>query len=233
MNVRDIMTTNPTTVRPETGLAEAGQLLLSQHLAALLVTDADDHLLGIITDGDLLRRPELGTAPAIGWWRGFLTPETAANQFIKTRGRHVSEVMTETLVSVDLDTPLIDAVERMQASRIKQLPVLRGTKLVGLLTRRNVLAALLDRLAADGDTTISDDAITTLIRTAISRSNWAPKDMVRVIADHGTVTLSGPVFSDAERRALIVIAENTSGVTHVNDQMIFVDSTSGVAFGSF
>ncbi|MDD2875951.1 MAG: CBS domain-containing protein [Acidiphilium sp.] len=233
MNISDIMTVDPITVQPETTLGDAGRIMLDQRLSALPVIDRDGILLGILTDGDLLRRPELDTAPAIGWWRGFLEPETSADQFVKTRGRRVSEVMTEKLLSVTADTPLIDAVDLMQSHRIKQVPVMHGTRLIGLLTRRNVLAALISRLPVADDLIVSDDTIATTIEAAITQSHWAPKNMVRITVRAGVVTIAGPVFSDSERRAIIVIAENTSGVKSVDDQMVFVDSTSGVAFGSF
>ncbi|MGC9270415.1 CBS domain-containing protein [Acidiphilium sp.] len=233
MNIRMIMTVDPVTVRPEASLGDAGKLMLEQNLSALPVTDPAGVLLGIITDGDLLRRPELDTAPEVSWWRGFLAPEASASQFIKTRGRHVSEVMTEKLLSIAADSPLVDAVELMASHRIKQLPVVNGTVLIGLLTRRNLLTALVEKLQKVDETNVTDEAVVSMIEAAIAQSHWAPKDAVRVASKAGVVTLSGPVFSDAERQALIVIAENTVGVKSVVDEMIFVDSTSGVAFGSF
>ncbi|MCU4161927.1 CBS domain-containing protein [Acidiphilium sp. AL] len=238
MNIRDIMTVGPVTVEPRTTLSDAGRIMLDQHLSALPVTDRDGRLVGIMTDGDLLRRPELDTAPEINWWHGFFAPETSARQFVKTRGRYVGEIMTENVKTVTVETPLVDAVNLMEIHRIRQVPVVRGDALIGLLTRKNLLAALITRLLVVDDDVMSDDAKATMIHENITRLKWAPKGSVVITARDGIATLAGPIFSDAERRALIVLAENTKGVKSVVDRMIYVnpdnvDPSSGVAFGSF
>jgi len=231
MNIKDIMTIGPTTVGPDMTIAEAGRIMLDQRQSALPVIEHDGILLGIVTDGDLLRRPELETAPEIGWWRGFLTPETSARAFTKTRGRHVGEVMTDQLVTVTTDTSLIDAVTLMEERHIKQLPVVQGAILVGMLSRRDILAALINRLVVANDTSVPDDVIATIIRTAIAQSKWASKGTVTVKVEAGIASLSGTVFSDAERRALHVIAENTAGVTAVRDDLALIDPIAGIAYG--
>jgi CBS domain-containing protein len=233
MHTRDVMTANPAVVGPDTSLAEAGRMMLDQHLSALAVTDQMGHLLGIVTDGDLLRRPELDTAMTIGFWRGFFAPETSASAFTKTRGRKMGEVMTRTVVSTTIDTTLDDVVGLMETKRIKQMPVLSGSRLVGMITRRCLLDALVSRLEAVGDVVVDDEAAAQMVSSAIAQSNWASKNGVRVSVSDGIASLSGTVSSDAERLALIVIAENTRGVTSVYDQMVFVDPNSGIGFGSF
>lgn len=233
MKIRDIMTVSPVTVESGTTLSDAGRIMLDQHLSALPVTDRDGRLVGIVTDGDLLRRPELDTTAEIGWWRGFFAPESSACEFIKTRGRHVGEIMTGKVMTVTVETPLVDAVSLMETHRIKQIPVVRDDMLIGLLTRRNLLAALIARILVVDDEVVSDETIATMIRATIAQKKWTPKDGVAVTVRDGCATLSGSVFSDAERRALIVIAENTNGVKSVVDQMVFVDPASGLAFGTF
>ncbi|MEE3500323.1 CBS domain-containing protein [Acidiphilium acidophilum] len=231
MDIKEIMTVAPTTVGPETTIAHAGRVMLDRHLSALPVIDRDGRLLGIVTDGDLLRRPELDTAPEIGWWRGFLTPETSARAFVRTRGRHVGEIMTESVVTVAETTRLVDAVAVMEERRIKQLPVVNDGLLVGLLSRRDILAALLDRLIVANDGAMTDEAIATMIRTAIARSNWAPRGTVTVRVVAGVASLGGTVFSEAERNALRVLAENTAGVRSVHDDLALIDPIAGVAYG--
>ncbi|MGC9270410.1 CBS domain-containing protein [Acidiphilium sp.] len=233
MNINDIMTIGPVTVGPGTTIVDAARIMLDRNLSALPVVDGDGVLLGIVTDGDLLRRPELETAPEIGWWRGFLAPETSARDFIKTRGRHVREVMTEHVQTVTSDTSLNDAVALMQARHIKQVPVVKGGVLIGMLSRRNMLAALINKLLVVDDAVVPDDTSAAMIRNAIAQSKWAPRGAVSVVVNEGVATLAGSVFSDAERRALLVIAENTKGVKSVVDQMLLVDSVSGLAYGTF
>lgn len=233
MNIRDIMTVSPPTVSQETSLAVAGSIMLDQDISALPVVDRDNRLVGIVTDGDLMRRPELGTVAEIGWWRGFLAPETSARDFVKTSGRRIGEIMTATVMTVQADSPLIDAVGLMTSRRIKQIPIIAQGALVGLLSRKNLLSVLVERLVAVDDTIRSDDFMATMIRKSIARSKWAPRDGVRVAVDGGDATLSGPIFSDVERQALLIIAETTGGIKAVHDQMVFVDPSSGIAFGAF
>ncbi|HQT89568.1 MAG TPA: CBS domain-containing protein [Acidiphilium sp.] len=233
MHIKDIMTVNPITVAPETTLSDAARIMLDQHVSALPVVIGGDVLRGIITDGDLLRRPELDTAPDIGWWRGFLAPETSASAFVKTRGRHVGEVMTAPVRSIAADAALGDAVALMAKLHIKQVPVVNGDRLVGLLARRNILAALVDRLLVVDDVVRSDDAITTAIRHAIATSKWAPKGTINIAVKDGVAMLSGSVFSEAERQALVVIAENSAGVRSVSEDLALIDPVSGYAYGSF
>lgn len=231
MHIKDIMTIGPATVGPDTTIAEAGRFMLDRRLSALPVIDREDRLLGIVTEGDLLRRPELGTEPTIGWWRGFLAPETSARDFVRTRGRHVGEVMTAAVETITTTTNLADAVALMERRRFKQLPVVQGAVLIGLLTRRDIIAALLDTLKMVEDTALSDDAIATMVRSTIVASKWAPKGMVTVAVKSGVVTLAGTVFSLAEREALQVIAENAAGARGLEDHMVVLDPVSGYAYG--
>jgi CBS domain-containing protein len=233
MNIKEIMTIDPLTVAPETTLSDAARIMLDRHVSALPVVSGNGLLRGIITDGDLLRRPELDTAPDIGWWRGFLAPETSASAFVKTRGRHVGEVMTTPVRSVAPSTALGDAIAMMVKHHIKQVPVVDGDRLVGMLERRNVLAALVDRLLVVDDEARSDDMIAAAIRRSITKSKWAPKGTVEVKVRDGVAQLSGSVFSEVERQALVVIAENTAGVRSVSEDLALIDPVSGYAYGSF
>lgn len=233
MKIREIMTVGPLTVEPETTVADAGRIMLDQSLSALPVIDRAGKLLGILTDGDMLRRPELETAPDIGWWRGFLAPETSARQFARTRGHHVGEIMTTAVQTIGPDALLSEAIDIMESHRIKQLPVVQDGILHGMINRRNILARLITSLLAVEDTPVSDDVVAARIKDAIEKSNWAPKATIEVHVAHGVATLSGPVFSDAERMALIVLAEGIGGVRSVVDELVYVDPTSGVAFGNY
>lgn len=232
MKLKDVMTADPVTIEAGARLVDAARLMLERHLTSLPVTEAG-RLVGILTDGDLLRRAELETAPEVGWLRGLLAPESSARDFVKTHGRRVSEVMTEEPVTVAEDAPLGEVVALMMKRRFKQLPVTVGDRLAGMIGRLELLTALVDRLAAVKEGEISDQAAETLIRQEITRSNWAPRAGIRVRVADGVAELSGPVFSEAERRAIIVMAENTSGVREVRDGMFFVEPHTGMTFETF
>lgn len=231
MKVKHIMTVGPFTVGPDATITDAANMMLTQHLSALPVVDGDMALLGIVSDGDLLHRPELETAPEIGWWRSVLSPATSARAYTKTRGRRVAEVMTETVTTVTPDTSLTEAVELMDAHRVEQLPVVQVGILSGMLSRRDILATLVNRLSVVADEPLSDDIIASRIRATIAQSKWTHPGNIVIKVEAGTVQLGGTVSSDAERMALHVIAENTGGVTNIRDGLEVINPTAGFAYG--
>lgn len=233
MKISDVMVVSPLTVEPGTALADAARIMLDQHLSALPVVQRDGMLCGIITDGDMLRRPELGTASVVGRWRQFLAPEASARDFVKTRGKRVEEVMSTEIISVGPDTSVDEIVDMMERRRIKQVPVVKAGRLVGLVTRRSLLAALVEKLIAVDDTMVTDQAAETMIRSAIEDGKWAPAGTIAVRVAEGVAELSGTIFSDAERRAIVVVAENTKGIREVRDRMVVIDPNAALGFATF
>jgi CBS domain-containing protein len=231
MKVKDIMTVGLFTVRPDATITDAANMMLTHRLSALPVVDGDMVLLGIVSDGDLLHRPELETAPEIGWWRSCLSPAASARAYAKTRGRRVGEVMTKTVTTVSPDASLSEAVELMEAHRVEQLPVVQAGILSGMLSRRDILATLINRLSVVADETLSDDLIASRIRATIAQSRWTHPGNIVVKVEGGTVQIGGTVSSDAERIALHVIAENTGGVTNIQDDLEVINPVEGFAYG--
>ncbi|MDX5933012.1 CBS domain-containing protein [Acidiphilium acidophilum] len=231
MRVKDIMTVGPLTVSPDATIADAANMMLAHSLSALAVVDRDMVLLGIVSDGDLLHRPELETAPEIGWWRSVLSPAASARAFTKTRGPRVGEVMTEIVTTVAPDTSLTEAVDLMEVLGIEQLPVVHDGILSGMLSRRDVLSALVNRIGTVRDMTLPDDLIASQIRASIDQSKWTHPGNIVIKVEAGVVHLGGTVSSDAERKALHVIAENTTGVVSVGDNLELINPVAGFAYG--
>jgi CBS domain-containing protein len=232
MIVADVMTTKLVTVRPETSLAEAAGLMLTRRLSGLLVVDDAGRLAGVVTEGDLLRRAELGTAGGeANWLEVFLMPGHLAADYVKTHGRKVSEVMTADPVCVAPGDALTIAAGLMRKRRIKRLPVVADGRPVGVISRFDLLAALVPRLESEAAARPSDAEIRADIEVALTRETWAPKTGIRVSVRDGVVELQGVIMSDYERQAVRVIAENVFGVVSVTDNMVFVDPGSGMAFG--
>jgi CBS domain-containing protein len=232
MFVSDLMHKNPITVQPDTALGDAARIMLDNHLSGLPVVTAAGALTGIITEGDLLRRTELGTASSdTNWLKMFLVPSAAADDYIKTHGRHVGEVMTENPITVTPQTPL-DAVAAMMIKRhIKRLPVLENQKLVGMIGRPDLLGKLVRQLIEVDRQHRSDLEISNHIKSSLAIETWAPRTGIHVKVKDSVVDLEGIVMSDADRRAVNVIAENTPGVREVRDKLVYVDPGSGMAFG--
>jgi len=230
MIAADLMTKDVITVLPETTLADAARIMLAQRVSGLPVLDKSGALIGVVTEGDLLRRPEIGTeGEPPSWLKTFLMPSRLAEDYVHTHGRHVSEVMTKDPIRVTPETEIAEIAEIMQKKRIKRLPVVAGGALVGVISRSNLLGALSLKLISAGKKS-TDETISDYIRAELTRERWAPKAGIHVHVAGKIVTLEGVIFSDAEHEAVKIIAENAPGVTSVVDRLVFVDPGSGMAF---
>jgi CBS domain-containing protein len=230
MIAADLMTKNVVTVLPETTLADAARIMLAQRVSGLPVLDAEGHLVGVVTEGDLLRRAELGSeGEQPSWLKTFLVPSRLAEDYVHTHGRHVVEVMTENPIHVAPGTEIAEVAQLMHKKRIKRLPVVENGALVGVISRSNLLGALSRKLIETAAKS-SDDTIGDYILGELKRERWAPKSGIRVHVQEKVVTLEGVIFSDAEHKAVKVIAENAPGVAAVDDRLVYIDPGSGMAF---
>ena len=153
-----------------------------------------------------------------------------AEEYVHTHGRKVSEVMTIDPATVTEDTPLDDVVAVMEERRIKRVPVLRGHKVVGMISRANLLHALA-RIAGEAKPATADDkTIRERLTAELGKERWAPLGAIDIIVQNGVVELWGTITDERERQALIVAAENTKGVKAVKDHVTWVDPASGMFF---
>jgi CBS domain-containing protein len=230
MNVASLMSTSIVSVLPSTTLADAVRIMLANHISGLPVLESDGRLVGMITAGDLLRRTELETeGKQPSWLKAFLMPSSVAADYVATHGRHVCEVMTPHPIHVSPLTDLAEVSRLMLHKHVKRLPVLEGGKLVGIISRSDVLRALASKLIETPEAR-TDEEIRTYIKTELARARWAPKSSIKVEVKENVVNLEGTIFSDEERQAVIVIAENAPGVKTVQDHLTYVDPGSGMAF---
>lgn len=228
MIASDIMTRNVISVAPDATVADAVALMLERGISGLLVVDSTGTLVGIVTEGDLLRRDELGTERRRSWWLRLLaSPGRQAADFTRTHGRKVADVMTRDVLSVNADAPLTDIVALMEEHRVKRVPVLDGNRVAGVVSRADLLRALSvaareHREVVGDDRTIRDHILDTL-----THETWAPKTTLNITVVNGVVDLWGTIGNDQERRAICVIAENTPGVKKVIDHLVFVEAYTG------
>ena len=230
MNVSDIMTSAVISVTPQTPIAEAARLLLEHRISGLPVVDPKGAVVGIVTEGDLLRRAETGTARRHARWLEFLiSPGRLARDYADANARKVGEVMSEDIVSVGPQDSLADVVRLMERRHIKRVPVIAAGRLVGIVSRANLVQALVRSLPqpAPSSGSASDAEIRERILDEIARQPWGPRASVDVRVAAGTVELYGSITDDRERTALQVLAENTPGVKAVHDNLVWVDPVSG------
>ena len=227
MRVRDVMTYGAIGVPETATLAEAIETLLRSHVSALLVFDAEHALVGILSEGDLLRRAELGTDTKRAHWLEFLlSGGRLAERYAHTHGRRVGEIMTAKVVTISEDADLSEAVDLMLKRNVKRLPVLRGDAVVGVISRSDLLKGLLASLPKAG-APHADAEIKASIQAELDKLAWAPRASVRVEVANGVVTFDGAITDERMRSGLKVIAENTPGVTAVHDRMCWIEPNSG------
>jgi CBS domain-containing protein len=232
MKAAHIMTRNVVSVQPETTVLQAARLMLLHGISGLPVIGRDGHIVGIVTEGDFLRRAETGTQRQRSrWMQFFIGPGRLAEEYVRSRSRTVEDVMTQPVHTIDEDTPLSDIVELMERHRIKRLPVLRNGKLVGIVSRANLLHALASLTRDIESTSADDEAIRESLLTELNQEIWAPVGLIDIIVRNGTVELWGSILDERKRRALILAAENVRGVKGVRDHLVCVEPISGMAFG--
>jgi len=205
--------------------------LLGSRPRGLPVVDGAGLLVGIITEGDFLRRAETGTQRKRPRWLEFLTgPGRLAGEYVRTHGRKVSEIMTPDPVTAAEDTPLDEVVQLMEQHRIKRLPVVRGRAVVGIISRANLLHALASVVRELPASAKSDTEIRERILAELAKEPWAPRHFIDPVVRNGTVELWGTIFDDRERQGAKVVAENIAGVKAVKDHLVWVEPMSGMAF---
>ena len=232
MRAHQIMTRQVITVATGAPIVEAANTMLQNHISGLPVVDETGKLVGIISQGDFIRRAEIGTQRKRGrCLKLLLGPGKAASDFVHERGRKVGEIMTLDPCTVTEDATLEDVVQLMEQKNVKRLPVLRGDQLVGIVTRSNLLQAVAELAREVPDPTADDDHIRNHIITSIEKTDWGPFGL-GVIVRNGNVHLSGVITNERSRQAAIVAAENVSGVRKVHDHLCWVEPMSGMYLNS-
>jgi CBS domain-containing protein len=232
MKASDVMTSNPVSVSPETTIAEAARLMLEKHISGLPVTNAKGAVVGVVTEGDLLRRAETGTERHRSRWLELLVgPGRLAADYVETHARKVGEAMTSEPVSVAPDDALGTVVQLMEKRRIKRVPVVDNGRLVGIISRADLVRALLHTLtreAAAATKPRSDDEIRSDLLAVIDKEPWGPRFSIEVTVKARVVDLNGTVTDDRERTAVVVAAENVPGVKAVHDRLVWIEPNSGL-----
>ena len=219
MQAAHIMTTEVITIGPDTTVQEIANLLLNNRISAVPVVDENKLLLGIVSEGDLIRRVESDTEARSSWWLKALTStQKKARDYVKSHGKKASDVMTSGVITVREETPLHEIARILEQKHIKRVPVTRDDKLVGIVSRANLLHGLvaggkdLSTTASSEDQTMRDSLMDTLF-------NEIGLQTINVVVQDGEVEMWGIVNSEVEKQAAQVAAENLSGVKKVENNL--------------
>ena len=231
MRVKDVMTANVICIGSDEPVLKAARLMLQNRISGLPVIDKDGELVGIVTEGDFLRRSELGTQRKRPRWLEFIVgPGKLAQEYTHSAGRKIEEIMTVDPQTISENETLEAVVKTMERRHVKRLPVTRGGRVVGIISRANLMHALASLTRDVAAPAASDVTIRNQILAAIEKQDWAPR--INVIVNAGVAELHGVITDDRERSGLIVAAENVPGVKQVRDHLVWVEPMSGMAFPS-
>ena len=227
MRAQDVMSRDVVTVTPDDTVVQAARLMLQGKFSGLPVVDANGSLVGMVTEGDLLRRAETGTVCRRPRWLELIAgPGRLAAEYTRSAGKFVKEVMTRGAQAVTGDTELADIVDLMERNHIKRVPVTKGDRVVGIISRQNLVRALVRTSRAKTQTT-DDDTIRDRLLAALKEQPWAPL-MFNAVVTNGNVKLVGTILDGRQRDAIRALVENVPGVKNIEDELVWIDPMSGV-----
>ena len=217
MRARDVMVRAVVTTSPDSTVEQLARLMINLRISGVPVMDKEGRLVGMVTEGDLLRRVEIGTGRhRPRWSEPFSSNSRLAADYVKSHAKRVADIMTREVVSVDETATLGEIADLLETKRIKRVPVVHDSKIVGIVSR----ADLLQVLASGGIKTADEErdrAIRDRLLAELREQKWADTSEGRVVVTDGVVHFWGIVGSEDDRRALRVAAENIPGVRGVED----------------
>lgn len=220
MYAMKVMTRPVVTIPADATVYAAADILLGARISAAPVVDADGKLIGIVSEADLMNRPESGTVPAKSWLQRLLAPEVVlARDFLRSHSHHVADVMTRDVVTAAEQTDLKEIAGLMQSRGIKRVPIVRDGKVVGIVSRANLLQGLLAREPHAVEAVASDDNLRDRVNEELDRHTWA-SDVSNVVVENGAVHMWGQTFSPTARDAVRVAVENVPGVKRVMNNIV-------------
>lgn len=229
MKVSDAMNAQARTALVTDSVTLAMRIMLGARVSGLPVIDKEGALVGIVTEGDLIRRAEIGTARTRPRWLEIvLGPRRVAQEYVDTHSRHVGDLMTTKVLTIDESAPLADAVTMLEKHHIKRLPVTRHGRLIGILSRADLMQTFLKFIPEEKiESNISDSEIQQAINQEIMRCPWITRSAIQIKVSMRVVDIDGFVTSEAMRNALRVLVENVRGVKLVNVNLTVEDPTRG------
>ena len=221
MKAQDIMTKMVITIGPDTPVRAIATLLTEKRISGVPVLGNDGAVLGMVSHGDLLHRWEIGTEPKQKWWlKAFADPDALARAYTKTHGLEAKDVMNRHVVSVSENAEMADVAAILDRNGINRVPVMRDGKLVGLITRSDLVKALSRVPEQAGRASADSGSLHHAITSKMKTQQWLNSSHLNVIVKDGVVQVWGLIGSGDQRRALRVLIEEINGVKSVEDHLM-------------
>ena len=219
LTAADVMTTEVVSVEPDTPVRDIAELLYTRRISGVPVVE-NGQVIGIVSEGDLIGHVAAIGEPRRSWWLSLFADESlSARDYAKTHGRTARDVMTASVVSVGETATLAEIARLVERHRIKRVPVLRDGKLVGNISRGNLLQGLAT-LKPEPPKSVDDATIREQLVAELKSQPWAHLYADDIVVENGVVHLHGTVRAEDERRALRIAAEGISGVQRVEDHLV-------------
>lgn len=218
MKARDIMTRSVQTATADTRVHDLARMMVERRISAVPIVDERGSVIGIVSDGDLLHRPETGTERRRSRWLDFFVDtSTKAREFRKSHGVRAADVMSRDIVSVESDTEAAEIADLFETKDIKRVPVIDDGRLVGIVSPRDLIGALARAAPSAASRNVPDGEIQAALDRGLRENDWTDRAVVSFAVHDGTVEMSGFVDDEERRAALRVLAENVAGVRAVRD----------------
>ena len=224
------MVTNVITVGPDSSVREIANILLKHRISALPVVDKYGKLIGIISEGDLARRAELETDYRRSWWLEMFTRKSSkelAIEYVKSHARKVKDLMTRDVVTAKPTTPLRDVAALLERHHIKRVPILSSGKVVGIISRANLIQALASLRKEIEPKTVADSMIRKKVMARFRSERWSKHAVLNATVQDGIVKLWGIVDSEIEKEAARVTAESITGVRAIENNVLVLPAGNG------
>ena len=229
LTAADVMTTDVITVTPETSVRDIAKLLYARRISGVPVIDPNKAVIGIVSEGDLMKHVAVIGEQRRSWWLTLFEGETMlAHDYAKTHGRHAKDVMTSEVISVKPTASLAEIANTLERHRIKRVPVVQDGRLVGIVTRSNLVQDLAT-IDVSIPASLDDRMIRERLLADLDAQPWAHMLLKNIIVENGVVHFWGVVENEEERRALRIAAENTPGVKAVEDHLAPYPRSAGTA----
>jgi CBS domain-containing protein len=224
----DVMSRKVETVMGAASLEEAARLMIEKRISGLPVVDDRGTVVGMITEGDLMRRAETGTDRHGSWLASFLSAGHVAQDYVHSHARKVAELIDGTVISVAPDASLVEVVAVMESRRVRRVLVIDGGHLVGIVARADLVRALMKLMPGSGEApAVTDAQIRARFLKEVDEQQWTPAAGIDSEVKDGIIELHGIITDERMRTALRVIAENIRGARGVRDHLVCVELISG------
>lgn len=225
MKAADVMTRDVVTVHPETPVPDLVKLLLARGISGAPVVDKDGVLVGMVTEGDLVRRAELGTEKRRGGWAAFFTGTAVlAREYVQSHGVQVNDIMTQGAAAVAPETPLAEVADTMEQRRVRRVPVVENGRVVGVISRANLLRAWASLPKEAPPVAANDTAIRDALLAELAEQHWSRRPENTVVVNDGVVHLWGLAATEEEKRALELAALRTPGAKGVESHVVVLEA---------